>query len=81
MMDLASSKMSCRKIAALFACLFGVLSLSGCSTTTLQWPSLSIEQNEADDALSANEQSLLADLLSSKQKHHRDEAVREIENR
>ncbi len=65
----------------IIAALGAALLLSGCSTTTLPWPSLSISKDDADEALTKEEQSLLADLLASSEKNHKQQAVDEIENR
>lgn len=58
-----------------------VAPLAGCASTTLPWPDLSVSRDEADSALTKEEQDILEELLSQKQKNHRDEAVREIEKR
>ena len=55
--------------------------LPGCSSTTLPWPDLSVSRDEANDGLTKQEQSLLEEMLSSKQKNHRKDAVKEIEDR
>lgn len=70
-----------KAIALPLALMLGTSALSACSTTTLPWPSLSISKDDADDALSKEEQSLLADLLSSSEKNHRKDAINEIESR
>lgn len=67
---------------AMIALMLGMTtSLAACSTTTLPWPSLSISRDDADEALSKEEQSLLADLLAASEKNHRKEAIEEIESR
>lgn len=65
----------------IIAALAAALMLSGCSTTTLPWPSLSISKDDADEALTKEEQSLLADLLATSEKNHKQQAVEEIESR
>ena len=67
-----------KRIAALII-LGGTLVLSGCSTTTLPWPSLSISHDDGNEGLTKEEQSLLEQLLTTKQKNHRSDALREIE--
>lgn len=57
------------------------LALTACSSTTLPWPDLSISKDEPDGALTREEQDILKQLLADKQKNHKDEAVKEIENR
>ncbi len=69
-----------RLIVAIFVIVFA-LPVAGCSSTTLPWPDLSISHDEAEDGLSKNEQSQLEKILSNNQKHHREEAEREIEQR
>jgi len=63
------------------ACLGMMITLSGCSTSTLPWPDLSVSSDEADEALSKKEQTLLDELLTNTQKTHDKDAVREIEGR
>ncbi|GAA6213202.1 hypothetical protein NBRC116602_29430 [Hyphomicrobiales bacterium 4NK60-0047b] len=58
-----------------------LMSLAGCSTTTLPWPDMSISRDEADEALTAKEQDLLSELLDTQKKTHRQDAVKEIESR
>jgi|GEM_PF-5743040 len=60
---------------------FSLMSIAGCSTTTLPWPDMSISRDEANDALTAKEQDLLSELLDTQKKNHRQEAVKEIEGR
>lgn len=74
---------SSRGAKAIFvtACLCVSIALSGCSSTTLPWPDLSVSSDEADGALNKEEQSLLDELLTDTQKNHDKDAVREIEGR
>lgn len=84
MIDSKYVKYFFRKSALIFALISTLLSvqfLSACSTTTIPWPTLSISHEEADDGLSKQEQSLLAELLDSSQKNHQKEALKEIEGR
>lgn len=74
------SRKSCQILALLLGGL-GLMNLGGCSTTTLPWPDMSISHDEANEALSSSEQDLLSELLDSKKKNHREEAVKEIEAR
>jgi len=69
-----------RLSVALIICVV-TATFSACSMTTLPWPDLSISGDEADGALSKNEQSQLEKILSTNQKNHRAEAEREIEGR
>lgn len=77
----AAFKIPVRMIAAPMLALFLASSLSACSTTTLPWPSLSISKDEADDALTKEEQSLLAELLASSEKNHQKDTINKIEDR
>lgn len=84
MIDSRYVKYIFRKSALVFtvsSALISALFLSGCSTTTIPWPTLSISHEEADEGLSKQEQSLLADLLDSSQKNHKREALKEIQGR
>ena len=60
---------------------FSLMTLAGCSTTTLPWPDMSISRDEANEALTAKEQDLLSELLDTQKKTHRQQAVKEIEGR
>lgn len=66
---------------ALIILMLALVFISGCSSTTLPWPDLSISRDEAEEALTKEEQSLLEELLTAQQKNHEKEAVREIETR
>ena len=72
---------SLSRIILIPSLLFVMAVLSGCASTTLPWPDLSVSREEADDGLTKQEQSLLEEMLSSKQKNHRKDAVKEIEGR
>lgn len=80
MMDLTIF-MNIRRFLVLIIMGAGLLMLSGCSSATLPWPEFSIDRSEADEALTKSEQSLLEELLSTNQKNHQEDAVREIEKR
>ena len=74
------SEASLRLFSALLI-MFSLGALSGCASTTLPWPDLSVSKDDADTALSKEEQDLLEQLLSHEQKTHRQDAVKEIEKR
>lgn len=70
-----------KRIAMAFVIAGFALSGAGCSMTTLPWPELNIAGDEADEALTKNEQARLEEILSANQKNHRKSAVQEIEGR
>ena len=83
-MKLSVSRNEIKKLAlslALVPSLLALLTLGGCSTTTLPWPDMSISRDEADEALTKKEQNLLSELLDAQKDAHRKDAVKEIEGR
>ena len=69
------------RIIMLGILVFVMAVIQGCASTALPWPELSVSRDEANDGLTKQEQSLLEEMLSSKQKNHRKDAVKEIEDR
>ncbi len=79
-----NNKTTLRSYCKLLSCLLIIFSMglfSGCASTTLPWPDLSVSKDEADSALSKEEQDILEQLLSKEQETHRADAVKEIEKR
>ena len=84
LMKFSVSRNEIKKLAlslALVPSFLALLTLGGCSTTTLPLPDMSISRDDADGALTAHEQNLLSELLDAQKETHRQDAVKEIERR
>ena len=75
-----NAKVNGLKKGAMLIILAVAVITGGCSSSPL-WPDLSISADEADEALTKTEQSDLNELLSETQKNHRQDALKEIQNR